>query len=566
MEQQKKVYTRIFESLQKTFQKKESTYKEIRDLLAPGTGAFSCTDDAENDNINYKKMLDSEPSSYLDSTCAGLYGGLINPASRWFDLTVDKSDPKFQEYDFYDIYNFVEQTREFFYFLFSKTNFYDAMRGVINEWERYGVGVMLVEERDYDFVLFNPLTIGEYYLGIDDAGRYTKLARQFTLTSDRMVQEFGEENCPENVIRAYKKGDYDTKFKVNHLICENNKNGIVSKRFKFVDLYWMDGDREKPFLRQSGFYSNPIAVFAWERKNLRTIYPIGLGEKMLGDTKELQYTVKCINVNKSYLSNPALALHTSLGKKPILPGSRFYTDQDPAKIASEIFRVNPYIAELEDSRTRLLDKLRRMSYADILMLFAQREKGNMTAREVAALTSEQMAMLAPVYLQAKSGLESIFERLFDICKRRGWFPKDSSVNPNDLKVEFLSSIAKTQRLAELGSMQDLIMYVGQIAQMKPGALDYINEDAIIMDIAERLGNASKINSTERVAELRQAQAEQQQAINQMQMQAEQMKIAKDAAKAEIKPNNLLGQQIISQGGAIPTSAEQMQQQGGMNGY
>ena len=287
---------------------------------------------------------------------------------------------------------------------------------------------------------------------------------------------------------------------------------------------------------------------------------------MLGDTKELQYTVKCININKSYLSNPALALHTSLGKKPILPGSRFYTDQDPTKIASEIFRVNPYIAELEDSRARLLDKLRRMSYADILMLFAQREKGNMTAREVAALTSEQMAMLAPVYLQAKSGLEAIFARLFDISKRRGWFPKDNSINPSDLKIEFLSSIAKTQRLAELGSMQDLIMYVGQLAQMKPGALDYINEDAIIMDIAERLGNASKINSTERVAELRQAQAEQQQAINEIQMQAEQMKIAKDAAKSEIKPNNLLGQQMLSQGGAIPPSAEQLQQQGGMNGY
>lgn len=561
MEQQKKVYTKIFDSLKKTFDKKESTYKDIRDLLAPGTGAFDCNEGAENENINYKKMLDSEPASYLDSTVSGLYGGLINPASQWFDLAIDKSDPKYQEYDFYTAHQFAEQTRNFFYMLFNRSNFYDAMRSVLNEWVRYGLGVMLVEERDYDFVFFNPLTMGEYYLGINQYGEYTKLARQFSMTADRMVEEFGGENCGDKVLKAYHRGDYNSKFKINHLICENNNSGIVNKRFKFVDLYWMEGETDKPFLRIGGFYSNPIAVFYWERKNSRTIYPIGLGEKMLGDVKELQYTVKCLNVNKSYLSNPALALHTSLGKKPILPGSRFYTDQDPAKVASEIFRVNPYIVELEDSRARLLQKLRTMSLADVLMLFASKDKGTMTAREVAALTSEQMAMLAPVYLMAKSGLESIFKRLFDISKRRGWFAGMSAVNPNDLKLEFLSSIAKTQRLAELGSIQDLIMYVSQIAQMKPGALDYINEDAIIVDIAERLGNASKINSTEQVEALRQAQAEQQQAINQMQMQAEQMKMAKDAAKAEIKPNNLLGQQVLSQGGAIPPSAEQLEQQG-----
>ena len=126
----------------------------------------------------------------------------------------------------------------------------------------------------------------------------------------------------------------------------------------------------------------------------------------------------------------------------------------------------------------------------------------------------------------------------------------------------MSSIAKAQRMAEVGSIQDLLMYITQLAQVKPAALDYINEDAIVKDIAGRLGNYSKINSDEQVAAIRQAQAEQQQALMATQQQAEQMKIAKDASKAKIEPNNLLGQQIMQTGGSIPPSAEDIANGGG----
>lgn len=545
-------YRRIFKSLKKIYDKKSKVYEDVRDLLAPGTGLFNNDYDMENQTVNYTKQLDSEPSTYMDTTVAGLYGGLINPASRWFDLTLVKSN-KYANMDLTQIYQALELSKEFLYCVFTKSNFYSSMRSVISEWYRYGLGVMLVEERDYDFIHFNPLTIGEYYLGINQDGIYTKLARTFQLNADQMVANFGFNNVSESVRNAYKAGNYETQFKVYHLICENNtESKLVSSRFKFVDLYWGDDiEQTGKYLRVSGFVSNPIVVFSWERKNLRTIYPIGQGEKMLGDVRELQYTVKCLNINKSYLANPALALHTTLGKKPVLPGSRFYTDQDPTKVASEIFRVSPHITELEDSRTRLLDKIRKMSLADLLLIFAQQQKANMTAREVAAIAQEQMTLLAPIYLQAKDGLQSLFDRVIDICVRRGAFPIVEGVDYKDIDIMFLSTIAKAQRIAEVGSIQDLIMYLSALAEIKPSALDYINEDAIVIDIAERLGNTSKIRSQEEVAAIREQRAQQESALAEQQMRAEQMKIAKDASKAKIEPNNLLGQEIASQGGTIP---------------
>lgn len=552
--ERKKFYQRVFESLKLTYEKKDKNYQDIRDLLAPGTGVFSSSDYLENTNIDYKRLLDSEPTSFLDTTTAGLYGGLINPASRWFELTVDKMNKNNRNLDVHTAGVALSNFKDFIYYVLAKSNFYSAMRPVISEWVRYGLGVMLVEERDYDFVLFNPLTIGEYYLGIDEAGHYDKLARTLSLTSEQLVAKFGKDVLPDRVLAALEKGDYETKFEVRHLICPNSKDGLVSSHFKFADLYWMPSNERSEFLRVSGFMSNPIVVFSWERKNLRTIYPLGIGEKILGDVKELQYTAKCLNINKSYLANPALALHTSLGKKPVLPGARFYTDQDPTKVVSEIYRVAPHIAELEDSRMRLLEKIRRTSLAEILLLFAQQQSGNKTATEVTALIKEQMTLLAPVYLQAKEGLEMIFKRLIDICVRRGAFDDSYGIDPKEIGIEFVSSIAKAQKMAEIGSIQELIQYIAALGQIKPGALDYINEDAIIKDIAERLGNASKINSDEQVAALRQAQAQVQQMQQDLAVRREEMKIAKDASKARLDPASVLGQSIVQEGGTLPKEA------------
>ena len=549
------VYDRIFCGLKKTFKDKESTYKDIRELLAPGTGLF-CGDredsDLENQKINYTKLLDSEPITFLDTTVAGLFGGLINPASRWFDLGVDQSNPLYKELDPFTIGEMTSYVREFLYYLFNKSNFYTSMRSVLNEWIRYGIGCMLVEERDQDLIFFNPLTIGEYCLGIDSNGRYDKLGRKMRLRADQMDQAFGE-NCPDDVKNAIANGKYDKQYEVFHLVCPNPKDGTIPNRFKFVDLYWIKGCGccEGPhYLRKSGFMSNPIVVFPWERKNTRTVYPIGIGEKILGDVRELQQTVKALNIHKSYLAKPALALHTSLGKKPILPGAVFYTEQDPTKVASEIYRVNSYIAELEDSRARLLDKIRKMSYAEILMLFAQKDRGTMTAREVTALVNEQMTLLAPIYLQAKSGLEALFNRVLDILLRRGLLDGYTSISPKDIQVEFLSSIAKAQRLSETGSLDDLLMYIANIAQVKPEALDYINEDAMVIEYAERLGCLNKINPTDEVEQIRQARAMAQQTQENLINQQAQADINKTNSQAKMNPNTVLGAQA-EQAGVIP---------------
>ena len=167
-----------------------------------------------------------------------------------------------------------------------------------------------------------------------------------------------------------------------------------------------------------------------------------------------------------------------------------------------------------------------------------------------------MTLLAPIYLQAKSGLESLFNRVLDILLRRGLLDGYTTISPKDIQVEFLSSIAKAQRLSETGSMDDLLMYIGNIAQIKPEALDYVNEDAMVIEYAERLGCLNKINPTDEVEQIRQARAMAQQQQEDLMNQQANADIAKTQSQAKMAPNNVLGMNAEAVG---------VNPQGAMNG-
>ena len=87
--QQNNPYKQIFKSLKSIYSNKESTYRDIRDYIAPGTGLFDGSvnkANVENDKIDYQKILDSEPTTYMKLTVAGLYGGLVNPQKSSYTI------------------------------------------------------------------------------------------------------------------------------------------------------------------------------------------------------------------------------------------------------------------------------------------------------------------------------------------------------------------------------------------------------------------------------------------------------------------------------------------------
>jgi hypothetical protein len=539
--EEKGKYLSIYKSLEEQFELKKDRFKDIRKLVAIGTGAFSDDDDTAS-NVDYQQLLDSQHLSYIRTLCSGLYGGLVNPAGQWFETLPSNPDL----HNDYECLAYCYDVRKRFEFLFHTSNFYKEFRMTCDEYPVYGFAPLLIEEDHDKIVRFTHFTCGEVYLGCDAKGEYNKMAHPIKLFADQMVDYFGFDNLPKAIQKAYEDGDFNTKFDVYNLICPNYFRHLGSNKntnFKFISLYWTNDERDqKVFLKKSGYRDNPFAVFTWQKKHDAQIYPLGMGEALLGDIRELQATSYRGSQNEAFLNNPAMVLHSSLGRKPILPGTTFYTDGDPSKMVAELRRVNSYLEEIENKKKSIKERIRELSMADVMMLFASKDKNRMTAREVIAILNEQTNLLGGIYLNAKDSLTRIFERCFAIGLRKGFFAEPPAAMQEDgIKVEFLNQMARAQKAAELGSLQDLFTYATPLFQIKPDAIDNLDGDKAFDMIVKSLAIDTTIQKNPiLVQQLRDERAMQQQQMAEAQQMEQMAKTAKQASGATIEPNNLLG--------------------------
>lgn len=563
--EEKGKYLSIYKSLEEQFDKKKDRFKDIRQLIAIGTGAFTDDDDNSSD-VDYTQLLDSQHLSYIRTLCSGLYGGLVNPAGQWFETL--PSDPAL--HNDYECMAYCYDVRKRFEFLFHTSNFYKEFKMTCDEYPVYGFSPLLIEEDHDRVVSFTHFTCGEVFLGCDAHGVYNKMAHPIKMFADQMVDVFGFKNLPTRIQNAYEKGNFDTKFDVYNLICPNYYRNLDNKKntnFKFISLYWtVDEGENKWFLRKTGYRDNPLAVFTWQKKNDAQIYPLGIGESILGDIRELQATSYRGSQNEAFLNNPAMVIHSSLGRKPILPGATFYTDGDPSKMMSEVRKVNSYLEEIENKKIRIKERIRELSMADVMMLFASKDKDRMTAREVIAILNEQTNLLGGIYLNAKDALTRIFERCFAIGLRKGFFAQPpQAMQRAGIKVEFLNQMARAQKAAELGSLQDLFTYATPLFQIKPDAIDNLDGDKAFDMIVKSLAIDTTIQKNPvLVQQLRDERAQQQQQAAEMAQMEQMSKAAKQAAGAKIEPDNLLGAMAGGgQGGPLPQVAENTNPTGAM---
>ncbi len=90
--------------------------------------------------------------------------------------------------------------------VFQESNFYNSIAIVYFDLVIFGTAVMLIYE-DYEDVIhcYNPC-FGEFYL--DNDGKYNPeiFFREFTMTVDQVVDQFGYENTSTQVQSLHKEG------------------------------------------------------------------------------------------------------------------------------------------------------------------------------------------------------------------------------------------------------------------------------------------------------------------------------------------------------------------------
>jgi hypothetical protein len=490
----------------------DAHWREIAEYQQPRAGRFVTTDRNQGGK-RHNRIIDNTAIFASRTLAAGLMSGMTSPARPWFALTLEDSDLA----EFGSVKAWLHDTASLLRAVFAASNTYRSLHMMYEELGLFGTAASIVLP-DFDNVLHHyPLTIGEYALATNHKGYVDTICREFQMTVGQIVEQFGIENCSQNVKNLYARGSYDAWVDVVHLI-EPRKNRDYGKRdnknMPWKSCYFEpsrdDWDR---LLSESGFERFPGLCPRWEVRG-NDIYGDSPGMECLGDVKQLQHQQLRKGQAIDYQVDPPLQVPSSYKNHHVnrLPGGVMYVDQVGAGGGvRSAFEVNLNLQHLLGDIQDVRERIRSAYYADLFLMMQNDQRSGITATEVAERHEEKLLALGPVLERLHNELLSpMIDLAFDFCARADILPvPPPELQGMDLKVEFVSVLAQAQRAVASSGIERLVGTVSQMAAVKPDVLDKLDFDQVVDDLAEMYGvNPEIVVPDDDVAAMRDARAQQ----------------------------------------------------------
>jgi len=227
----------------------------------------------------------------------------------------------------------------------------------------------------------------------------------------------------------------------------------------------------------------------------------------------------------------------------IFPGGISYYDATTGTQGIKtLFEVNlnlqALLLDIQDVRQRIQSAF----FSDIFMMISQ-SNNRMTATEVAERHEEKMLMLGPVIERLNNELldplvETVFERLLEAGMLP---PPPEEMQGVDLNIEYVSLLAQAQKSISVNGIDRFVANLGQIAKIKPDALDKFDSDRWVDVYSDKLGvDPELILSGDKVALIRASRAKQQQAIDQQQSLMNMADMASKAGNIPTEEGTMAG--------------------------
>ena len=479
MENYAQVLERRYEELNTVKGTWNAAWQNVVDYVLPKRQSF--TGDRSDGQSVTDKIFDSTAPWALDQLAAGLHSYLTSPTQRWFRLRLTEyAEEEMIEDE--DIERWLEIVTNTMYSIFNsqKTNFAPQAHELYQDLGGFGTGVFYVEE-DYAHapVRFNTYHLAECVFEENAYGVVDSVYRKFKLTARQAYTRFGL-SLPAKYVEMAEKKPTD-KIEFLHVVkpredWDPRVKGPKGMRF----ASWWVLCEAKVIVKESGFYEFPFMVPRWSKLTGETY---GRGPAMLAmpDIKMVNAMAKTILVAAQKIVDPPLMLPDEGFLLPIKTspgGLNFYNSTlgpDQRIFPLETKGRVDIGQQLIDSRRQ---HITRSFYLDWMQL---NEGPQMTATEVVQRTEERMRLMAPAISRLQSEfLDPLIERVYSICLRKGLFPKPpESIQGQDLRVEYVSPVAKAQRMTQVIGFQRLLESLGQIAQAKPEVFDRIDADGTV---------------------------------------------------------------------------------------
>ncbi len=518
-------------------------WRKLSEYLSPETGRFLTQDRNRAGKVTFGSIKDNTGQRALRILAAGMMAGMTSPARPWFRLVTPDSALNERK----PVKRWLDDVAVLMREVFARSNTYRALHSMYHELGVFGTASSLILADYRDVLRHYPATAGEYCLALDARQEIATFYRQFDMTVEQMLGEFGREAVSQTVRNLADAGNLDAWVTVVHAV-EPRKVRDASRRdsvnMPYASRYIELGAADDKVLRESGFKSFPCVAPRWHALG-GDIYGTGPGWMALGDVKQLQHEQIRKAEGIDYLTKPPLQLPAALrnAESNLLPGGLTYVDvassQSGIRSAFDTrIDLSHLLTDIQDVRARV----DRVFYADLFLMLANDTRSGITATEVAERHEEKLLMLGPVMERLHNEMlmpliEAAFSRM---AEAKILPPPPQEMVGMDLTIEFVSTMAQAQRAIGLAAVDRLLGTVSSLAQIKPEALDKIDADAVVDGYADAMGvDPDYIVGSEQVALIRKQRAEKAAAAEQAAMMQQTAQTLQTASQADTSGQNAL---------------------------
>ena len=515
----------------------ETHWQEILDYVMPRKADVITLRTTKGEKRT-EVLYDSTAITANNLLAASLQGTLTSPSLAWFSIKLrDEQLNQNREVSLW-----LEDTAKRMYDTFNETNFNTEVHELYLDLCSIGTGAIFVEEGkrgfDTDGIHFNCLHIAEYYIQENINGKVDTLYRKYKLTARQAVQEFGEENLGEKVLKAAREKP-EKNFTFIHAVEPTadyeRAIGKTATKLPFHSCHVCEED--KMVVRTGGYNEFPYLVPRWS-KATGEIFGRSPSYNALPDIKTLNKAVEIGLKAWAKAIDPPLLVQDDgvIGRVRMTPAGITVVRNDGAVKPLQI-GSNWQITDMKENQLRTA--IRQAYYSDQLQL---QEGPQMTATEVQVRYELMQRLLGPTLGRFQSEfLNPLIERVFGIMFRAGaLMTAPDIIRDTTIDVEYVGPLARSQRMEEAVAIERLYQLAMNIAQVDPAIMDNIDHDNAIRMRAKLLGVPKTVmRGTDQVEEMRAAQAEAQQQVamaQQSQAQAQAMNTQADATKKLADPN------------------------------
>jgi hypothetical protein len=404
-------------------------------------------------------------------------------------------DPSLQNDDMAN--EWLELCLDQMYQAFHRSNFQQEIHELYYDLVVFGTAAFYVEG-DKEGLRFSCRHIAEITVAEDANGKVDTIYRKFKISARAAAQRCGE----------------------------GETKGRKAQNKAIASVYYHADTRQ--LLSEGGFDDFPFMVPRFVKDSVST-YGRSPAMNALPDVKMLNKMSEITIRASQKQVDPPLMVPDDGFMLPVrtTPGAlNFYRTGTRDRLEPlNIGANNPLGLNMEEQRR---NAIRQAFYVDQLLMS---QGPAMTATEVLQRNEEKMRLLGPVLGRLQSELlQPLISRSFALLLRNGLLPAaPEQLQGQDIDIEYVSPLAKAQRLTDLQSMLRGFEVMMQVAEIAP-VMDYLDDDKLVQYLVEVTGIPARvIRSNEEVRRLREEKAEQEAAQQEMQQQMMQAETAQKVA-------------------------------------